>query len=86
MSLLKGHPSGDVFLFVHGFNTSFNYGVRGSTVKGRALKKGLTVCLTWPSNPPGEGAGWLIKRVSRSSGFPNESCGLGKLAGGGFPQ
>ena len=63
MSLLKGHPSRDVFLFVHGFNTSFNFGVRGSAVKGRALKKSLTVCLTWPSNPPGEGAGWLIKRV-----------------------
>lgn len=63
MSLLKGHPSRDVFVFVHGFNTSFNFGVRGSAVKGRALKKSLTVCLTWPSNPPGEGAGWLIKRV-----------------------
>ncbi|CAB1118442.1 unnamed protein product [Ectocarpus sp. CCAP 1310/34] len=63
MSLLRDHPSQDVLLFVHGFNTTFNYGIRASAVKGRALRKPLTVCLAWPSNPPGEGAGWLIKRV-----------------------
>ncbi|CAM9552550.1 unnamed protein product [Ectocarpus sp. 12 AP-2014] len=63
MSLLRGHPSQDVLLFVHGFNTTFNYGIRASAVKGRALRKPLMVCLAWPSNPPGEGAGWLIKRV-----------------------
>lgn len=63
MSLLRGHPSQEVLLFVHGFNTTFNYGIRASAVKGRALRKPLTVCLAWPSNPPGEGAGWLIKRV-----------------------
>lgn len=65
MSLVERHPSRDVFLFVHGFNTTFNFGVRSGAMKGRALKKGLTVCLAWPSNPPGEGAGWLIKRVRR---------------------
>ena len=63
MALLAGFPSRDIFVYVHGFNTPFGYGVRSVAVKGRALRKGLSVCLAWPSNPPGEGAGWLIKQV-----------------------
>ena len=64
MALLIGHPSRDVFMFVHGFNTPLCFGVRTTAAQGRALRKSLTVCLAWPSDPPGEGAGWLIKRVS----------------------
>lgn len=63
MSLLASHPSDDVFVYVHGFNTPFGYGVRSIAVKARAFKKSLGVCLAWPSNPPGEGVGWLIKQV-----------------------
>lgn len=69
MALLMGHPSRDVFVFVHGFNTPFGFGVRTAAAQGRALRKGLTVCLAWPSDPPGEGAGWLIKRVSAPACF-----------------
>lgn len=63
MALLTGHPSRDVFVFVHGFNTPFGFGVRSTAIMARAMKKTLSVCLGWPSNPPGEGAGWLIKQV-----------------------
>lgn len=63
MALMAGHPSNDIFVYVHGFNTPYGFGVRSIAVKARAFKKSLAVCLGWPSNPPGEGVGWLIKQV-----------------------
>ena len=77
-----GHPSREVFVFVHGFNTPFSFGVKTTAAQGRALRKGLTVCLAWPSDPPGEGAGWLIKRVSATAYFA-PTCNVLSYRGAG---
>ncbi|CAN0317232.1 unnamed protein product [Discosporangium mesarthrocarpum] len=63
MSQLALHPAQDAFVFLHGFNTGFNFATRSAALFARAFRRDLCVCLTWPSDPAGEGVGWIVKQV-----------------------
>ncbi|CAM9228622.1 unnamed protein product, partial [Chrysoparadoxa australica] len=66
LQIVKEHDSEEMLLSLHGFNTDLNFAVRTAASYVRSLHRPLVVSMTWPSDPPAEGRGWLISQVMSS--------------------